>query len=309
VRNWRASGTVTKSDVALKLTLTRAQRGRLQRCLDEAIQPVPRGWHRFSVNGQGIGWLNSYRAALAQTALQNAGAHVRRSPGAWDADDTLDWSTAPADSTARSQVLARVAQSLRQIGELHGWRDELYALPLYALPDDSATSRVDTFQAPELFRLERAAFRFFGLRSRAAHVNGFTPDGRLWIGRRAPTKAVDPGLLDNVAAGGLPAGEDLHRCAIRELWEEAGIAADIAARLKLVGTVTTHRAVSDGLHHEDLAVFNLCIPDGSVPRNQDGEVSGFECLTLTEVIERIDSGQMTVDAAAVTAWGVLRQGV
>lgn len=276
--------------------LTDAQRVRLQLCLDDAIEPVPTGWHRFSLNGHGIGWLDPQRAALAETAFLNASATVQRVPGVGHAPHQLNWLTAHADSGERSQVLARVAQGLRDTGAISGWRDELYALPGDGL---------DAHNAPELFRLERAAFRFFGLRSRAAHINGYTAEGRLWIGRRAISKAVDPGLLDNLAAGGLPAGEDVRGCAMRELWEEAGVAASIAAQIEWCGSVTTHRPVADGLHHEDLTVFNLLVSDACVPVNQDGEVSGFECLSLPEVIAHIDAGQMTADAAAVTAFALL----
>jgi hypothetical protein len=76
---------------------------------------------------------------------------------------------------------------------LRGWRNETFACWGW-LEDDWP------YTATELFRIERAAFRYFGLRSHAAHVHGMSPDGRMWCGRRSFNKATDPGLLDNLAA-------------------------------------------------------------------------------------------------------------
>ncbi|MCI4102400.1 hypothetical protein MM708_31585, partial [Klebsiella pneumoniae] len=98
-----------------------------------------------------------------------------------------------SDMGGRLQHLAR---TWNKAGLLHGWRNECFDL-------------TDGGGNP-LFTLERAAFRPFGLLSRAVHLNGLTEsDGRwhFWIGRRSPHKAVDPNKLDNTAAGGVSGGE------------------------------------------------------------------------------------------------------
>jgi 8-oxo-dGTP pyrophosphatase MutT (NUDIX family) len=158
---------------------------------------------------------------------------------------------------------------------------------------------------PEWFRLERAAFRFFGLRSHAVHINGFTPDGRMWCARRALSKATDPGRLDNLAAGGLAADETIFQCAVRELGEEAGLGPPLAQHIQRVGRITTAREEPEGWHDETLWVFNLYVPEAVVPHNTDGEVSEFVCLTPAEVMQRIRAADFSKDAACVIAQGLL----
>ncbi|MBI4032237.1 NUDIX domain-containing protein [Candidatus Berkelbacteria bacterium] len=48
----------------------------------------------------------------------------------------------------------------------------------------------------------------------------FTPDGRLWVQRRAPTKRHFPDLYDVSASGGVRAGEEPQAAAARETNEE-----------------------------------------------------------------------------------------
>ena len=196
----------------------------------------------------------------------------------------------------RSVQLAAAAQALRQAGWITGWRDELYSYwgEIEHAPDPAE---------PHAFALERAAFRFFGLRSHAVHINGFAPDGRVWCGIRSLSKATDPGRIDNLAAGGLSAGESVLDCAIRELHEEAGLDPELARQVQPAGRVVTRRRESQGWHDEALLVYNLLLPAGTVPRNLDGEVSGFLCLSPQQAMARL--GEMTDDAAGVLAQGVL----
>ena len=184
-------------------------------------------------------------------------------------------------------------------GLITGWRNELYSFwgDIAGDPDPGL---------PEWFRLERAAFRFFGLHSHAVHINGFTPDGHMWCARRSLTKATDPGRLDNLAAGGLPVGEDLLSCARRELSEEAGIGVNLSCQLDRVGRVTTARLEPQGWHHETLWVYNLMVPNGVVPQNTDGEVSEFMCLSPSQVMDRIHGNDFSKDAACVIATAVLQ---
>jgi len=158
---------------------------------------------------------------------------------------------------------------------------------------------------PAAFEMERSAFSFFGLRSHAVHVNGFTLEGHVWCGRRAQTKSTDPGMLDNIAAGGLPAGELLHTCGVREMAEEAGISEALAMTAVAHGKVSTCRSVATGWHHETLWVYNLLVPPEVTPINQDGEVSEFACMSPKQVVEAIANHAFTVDAACVMAQGVL----
>lgn len=211
-------------------------------------------------------------------------------------DDHLVWHSDPWSTAERSAAVQSLLERHHAQGVLPGWRGEPFAFWRSGCP--APLMDVTPFLAAE-----RAGFRYLGLMSHAVHLNGFTPDGRLWCGRRAACKATDPGMLDNVTAGGLPAGESMLGCALRELQEEAGLQRD-AAELLDASTRRTARAEKEGWHDEILQVFNLTLTADVVPRNQDGEVQEFLCLTPGEVVRRIAQGEFTQDAIASLAQGL-----
>ena len=165
-----------------------------------------------------LGWVQSQHVLPLLRAL----------PGVGSVSGGLCWDVHKRSPAQRSQDLALAAVALREQGLIRGWRDECYS-------HWGAISHDPDPAVPEWFRLERSAFRFFGLRSHAVHINGFTPDGRMWCARRALSKATDPGRLDNLAAGGLAAGEGILSCAVRELYEEAGIVPSLAQQVQRGG--------------------------------------------------------------------------
>lgn len=204
----------------------------------------------------------------------------------------------PAPEPASSAALAEVAKALARAGAIRGWRDETYAV--------RADPRGDV-----LFHIERAAMRFFGLTSSAAHLNGFfaqNGDQTVWIARRAASKAIDPGMLDTLVAGGVPSGQDAWQTLLRECGEEAGIGVALAAKARPAGVLQVCREVPDGLHSEILYIHDLALPADFAPRNTDGEVSEFLALDPAALLERIARGEMTVEAGLVTADFALRNG-
>ena len=149
----------------------------------------------------------------------------------------------------------------------------------------SATPWRPQFGAPPWFELERAAARYFGIHTYAAHVNGLVRrDGEIamWIARRSATKSIDPGMLDNLVAGGIAAGQSVASTVVKEAWEEAGIAAALAARAQPAGTVHICREQPDGLQRETIFVHDLWLPADFVPAGQDGEVVGHRLVSLRE---------------------------
>jgi 8-oxo-dGTP pyrophosphatase MutT (NUDIX family) len=193
-----------------------------------------------------------------------------------------------------SSSLSQLADKMRAGGYVPGWRNEDFAW-------------LDQ-NGHQCFRLERAAFRTFGFRSMATHINGYTKFGLLWLGRRSETKSTDPGKLDNIAAGGISADETPWVCAKRELWEEAGVPSQIADQVEPVGRIHMRRPVPGrGFHDEQLFIYDLELPDQFVPTNHDGEVSGFIHISLAEAAARILADEFTSDAAFVTADYILRR--
>ena len=185
---------------------------------------------------------------------------------------------------SKSAALSVLVAELRAEGRIPGWRDEQY-------------DYVDEWGRIR-FSLERGAFRPLGLRSRAVHVNGLVGASGVWIARRADTKSVDPGRLDNMAAGGVASLESPEECVVRELAEEAGVPNLLALMAYPVGVVHSRRREPDGVHDEVLYCYDLDLPPDFAPVNCDGEVSEFVLMDAMSVAERL--GEMTWDAAAVT---------
>jgi 8-oxo-dGTP pyrophosphatase MutT (NUDIX family) len=201
-----------------------------------------------------------------------------------------------ATCAVRSAALQAIARSLDAAGLIADWRDESSVL-------------LDE-QGEELARCERGAFRTLGLQNRAVHVNGWRSDGRLWIARRSALKRADPGKLDNLAAGGVSADESPHRCALRELWEEAGVPAALAGQVDFPGMVIRSlRETTFGVHDELVIVADLLLPDDFVPVGRDGEVESFACLDRDAVESALASGAFTVEAALATRESLDRQRV
>ncbi len=253
----------------------------------------PAHWQAWALQGCAyrLGLLPPDRAASLARAMPS---HMPLVP----AGNHWEWQAAHCSADERSEVLQSIAQKLRARGELHGWRDELYAC--WGCREDDWP-----YPTPALFRLERAAFRYFGLRSHASNVNGITVDGRIWCGRRALNKATDPGMLDNLAAGGLPSGEDPLNCAVREVHEEAGLEPSIRDFRFKGSEIVVEDEVPEGWHSERLFVYDLLLADDERPLNRDGEVLEFLCLGLSEVVERIRAGEFTPDAACAIAKSAL----
>ena len=269
----------------------------LHQCLKQAMQPLPEDAVPWYLGGAqaATGRLTPAHAK----ALQNLSSHWTQTPSG------LHWDTPERTHASRSQALAEFAKQLHDLGYVTGWRNEKFSYWEDHVIGVGPQCLEPSSQLPAAFEMERSAFRFFGLRSHAVHVNGFTNEGHLWCGRRALTKPTDPGMLDNLAAGGLPVGESLQTCGVREMQEEAGIAEDLALSAVSHGKVSTCRSVANGWHHETLWVYNLLVPPEVTPINQDGEVSELTCLSPKQVLEAIASNAFTVDAACVIAQAVL----
>ncbi|CAJ0724073.1 MULTISPECIES: NUDIX hydrolase [Ralstonia] len=234
------------------------------------------------VAGQRVGWLSRERALL-----------LARWPHWFDVStQRVDLRETVATEAQRTAALAEVIMRLAEEGHVRGWRDERFA--------------VNTgWGTPTLALIERAAARFFGIRTYAAHMNGLIDgaDGAgpaLWLARRAETKPIDPGMWDNLVAGGIGHGFDARGALEKECWEEAGIGADLAASLTPRGTLDVLREVPEGIQCETLFAFDLTLPDSFVPANQDGEVAGYLRASPDTALDIMADFAMTVDATLVT---------
>jgi hypothetical protein len=118
---------------------------------------------------------------------------------------------------ARNAALAALARQLADAGHVRGWRNELFAV----------TPALD---AAPFAVIERAAARFRPADVRLAHErHRGRPAGAVDLAPQ-PAKAVDPGMWDNLVAGGMPAGSDPLETLVRECDEESGIPPALASR-------------------------------------------------------------------------------
>ena len=198
-----------------------------------------------------------------------------------------------------SLTLEDVTQQLHAIhlicarkGALRGWRGE-------------AVDVLDWAGVLCLGHMERAAARFWGSHTRAVHLNAWVrcDDGhglRLWLARRADSKATDPGLWDNLVAGGLGPQENPMAGLRREAQEEAGLDLALAHQIHSGPTFTVDHPVEEGWQRESLHVVDAQLPLDFRPVNQDGEVQAFDLLDQVGALRLALSGQMTADAARVT---------
>ncbi len=188
-------------------------------------------------------------------------------------------------------LLAQIAKILRDAGLLKTWRDEL--LTVYAEGEDLA-------------KMERAAMRPLGLLTQAVHLNAWTPDMKLYIAKRATTKATDPGMWDTLAGGLANGAEDLEHALLRETFEEAGLEeSDVACRTPLRTLLRMHRRLPEGYQVEDILVSDCILSPQATPRNMDGEVSEIRVVSQQEVVQMIADRVVTLEAALVILEGIL----
>lgn len=246
----------------------------------------------------------SFRAGATEVGLVHAdfAPHLAGLPGAFAVGD--DW-VALADgletAAARTAAVAEALASLRARGLVPAWRDEAYAVGT-------------GFGGPVLFTMERAAVPLFGVRGYGVHLNGYVRDAKgqlsMWIGRRSLTKPTAPGKLDQMVAGGQPAGVTLFDNLVKECAEEAGMPAALARQAAPVGTVSYCVERAEGLRRDTLFNFDLELPADFTPVNADGEIADFHLWPIEDVIASVrESDDFKFNCALVVIDFLVRHGL
>jgi len=176
-------------------------------------------------------------------------------------------------------ALASIARTLSERG-LCRWRNELF--DVRANPG-----------GPVLAQIDRGAIPSFGMFAVGVHLNGLVerPDGlHVWIARRSANKTLDPGKLDHITAGGVPAGLTPDETLVKEAEEEAAIPASLASRARHVGTLAYTLERQEGLRRDFVYCYDLDLPPDFVPQAVDGEVEAFELWPVAEVMASVRDG-------------------
>jgi len=190
-------------------------------------------------------------------------------------------------------LLAEIALTLRAAGCAPGWRNELL--------DVWTTPASNTLRPPvRIAAIERGVMRPLGLSTRAVHLSGWSQDGRLWVARRALTKATDPGMWDTLVGGLVGNLEDADLALVRESDEEAGLdAPDIAARTPLRTIAHMRRRIPEGFQSEAVLTCECVLPGDIQPANRDGEVIDIQLLDTMTLYNMLREDAFTLEASIV----------
>ncbi|HEY1857658.1 NUDIX hydrolase [Acidocella sp.] len=136
--------------------------------------------------------------------------------------------------------------------------------------------------------LDRGALPSFGVIGVGVHLNGLLrrADGwHVWIGKRAADKKLDPGKLDNLVAGGVPAGLSPFETLLKEGEEEASLPEAVTRNARQVARFSYNMEREEGLRRDVVYVYDLELPEDFHPHPADGEVEHFELWSLPRVLE------------------------
>ena len=248
-----------------------ASKAWLQNNLPVQLQPFVDRWRdhtsapaqqftQWLLNGEHLGYLDTQHQSTFEKVFNSADLPYM----VGTAGIEYTHNTGPQ---ALSAKLATAGNMLNALGLVPGWRNEEQLLM--------------TQQGQVLATAERALFKTLGLRSRAVHVHVENHQGMVWTGVRAQSKHDNPGMLDNLAAGGIASAETVERTLWRELGEEAGLDSDDFDWIK---PMTPHELVLSrpllygGWHHETVILFHGQLKPGRRPCNRDGEVDAFQLM-------------------------------
>ena len=224
----------------------------------------------FIISGKHLGWIRNTFAD-----------HLHRWPKIFDlSEGKLLMNDNYSSCETRTKAVKEVCEMLADENAVPPSRGELFSV---------APSLGD---AP-LLNIDRAWISVFGFESYGVHVNGYvtTPAGpELWLGIRSPDCLIDPEKLDNMVAGGLPAGHTLEENLLKEASEEASIDKDLALKAHSAGYIGYIMEVKEGLRRDTLFVYDLAVPEDFEPVDRDGEHINFIKVPASKALSLVEDG-------------------
>lgn len=239
-------------------------------------------------------WNGQILGTVAERFLEEAGVDAlqgqritlqqRKVPGLG-----LAWNLTAPDPTVAFKELA---EHLRRAKRCGPWRNEQIA--------------VTSPQGQRVATVERGAVRVLGIATRAVHLIGNSPNGRMWVQQRSPNKPNDPGKWDTLMGGMVGANDSVEHALARETQEEAGLDVALLPQLTHGGTVelscpSAEGGKGAGYMRERIDWFSATVPEGVEPINQDGEVAQFQCVDRATLMQWLVEGRFTTEATLVLA--------
>lgn len=250
--------------------------------LERATQTPVQGSLPLFIGGERCGWLfpGAARALFGQPGVQLTSTTVHFGKNL-PAGEPLD------------AHLAEIALKLRAAGCAPGWRNEL--LDVWTQDEQHINTPPKRVAA-----IERGVMRPLGLTTQAVHLSGWSEDGRLWVARRALTKATDPGMWDTLVGGLVGNFEDPDFALVRESDEEAGLdAPDIVARTSLRTIAHMKRRLPEGFQMEAVLTCECVLAPHVKPSNRDGEVIDIQLLDTETLYKLLKEDAFTLEASIV----------
>ncbi len=254
----------------------------------------PAGFRPWRIAGQRVGLIRDDLAT-----------QLRQWPQVFNVTDTAvtlapPWDASTTPEAVRTEAVAEVIAALRATGQLGAyWWGERYVVN-------------HCFTDPPLLQVERAAVQQFGISGYGVHINGYVRQGNhlfLWIARRSPSKPNAAGKLDQMVAGGQPAGIGLLDNVVKECAEEAAVPEALARRARPAGAVTYCLQTRAGLRPDVIYCFDLELPPDFTPVNTDNEVEAFYLWPVEQVLEIVrDTRDFKFNCALVLIDFFIRHG-
>jgi 8-oxo-dGTP pyrophosphatase MutT (NUDIX family) len=168
-------------------------------------------------------------------------------------------------------------------------------------------------EGPSLGVLDRGALPSFGVMGLGVHLNGLVRRAggpHLWVAKRAADKKLDPGKLDHLVAGGVPAGYSPFETLLKEAEEEAGLPEAMTAQARQVAVFKYNMERPEGLRRDVLYAYDIELPNDFIPHPMDGEVESFALWPLAQVAEVLaTSDEFKFNVSLVLIDLLLREGV
>ncbi|MBB5373129.1 NUDIX hydrolase [Acidocella aromatica] len=168
-------------------------------------------------------------------------------------------------------------------------------------------------EGPVLAVLDRGALPSFGVIGVGVHLNGIVrrADGvHLWVGKRAANKKLDPGKLDHLVAGGVPAGYTPFEALVKEAEEEAALPEALAVQARHVASFRYDMERPEGLRRDLIHAYDLELPEDFTPEPVDGEVESFSLWPLPRVLEVLaTTDEFKFNVALVLTDLLIREGL
>jgi 8-oxo-dGTP pyrophosphatase MutT (NUDIX family) len=148
-----------------------------------------------------------------------------------------------------------------------------------------------TFCGPTLFKIQRGAHEFFGVKGYGVHCIAYRKkEGKLWVwvAKRSAKKSKYPAYYDDTIAGGISSGFSPKDVLLKEAWEEAHLEARQAALARSCGIISYKRSVGYFTEWATLFLYELELDQS--PQPNDDEVERFELMPVESVYEWVKEG-------------------